>query len=259
VDLVYWLGNLYSFEQDFRSKQGQIFRLGNQSSEILAEFLYDLGKANLSLTIDQETLLVQKWKEKSLEDFRLIPETDAGMKEILDAIRGAVNRTYSERLARKAYDVLSRLLISEIQSIRLPGYERKPLSLSKPDQDYIAAVKRIPTIFFSNNSIDDYSLPLRMWVYNHWDHDITFGREEAQIRVYLKNQKDGSLLKEVDLNLFDPNDKERRRKPRLESGETVMAEWNGKWKDGQVRKASWTIMWLPDAEEDSRTFLVYYQ
>jgi hypothetical protein len=253
LDLLYHLRQLYSFEQEFQSKQGELFRLGNQSSEILAKFLYDLGKRNLYLTSDQEMLLVQKFKDKTLEEFRRhfkAPETEPDVKEVLDVVRDAIKRVYPERLARKPFDTLSRLLLMEIQSIRLPGYERKPIPLSKPDQDYIEAVKRIPTMFFSNTSIDDANKPLRIWVYNHWNHEISYQPQEVQMRI-CEVMPEGNMRNEADLDLFDPSDEERRKVLSLEPGRTLMSEWDRKRKDGKDIKGTWRIYHLPDAGDSS--------
>ena len=257
IDLLYHLRQLYSYEQQFQSQQGKLFRLGNQISEELANALYQLGKTNLSLSSDDETLLMQKFNFKTLEEFRehfLNAQTDPVVKGIHDTIMNVIKRVYSEKFARKNFDTLSRLLLMEIQSIRLPGYDRKPIPLSKPDQDYIKAVQRIPTMFFSNTSIDNMKVPLRIWVYNHWSREIRYQPSEVQIRVSVNVE--GNIKKVADLYLFDPRDEKKRKVLKLKPGQTLACEWDRKQEDGQIAKGSFRICHLPDAGDSA--FVITY-
>ncbi len=257
TDLLYLLGRLLAFEQEFREKQGQIFRLATQSGEILTEFLYKLGKNNLQITDEQEIYLPQTMRGKTLKEFRETAKTDPELGKIRSLIEKNIDALYPARFTAQNFDTLSRLLMNEIQSIRIPGYERQPISLSKPDQDYIEAVKRVPTVFFSRESLDQLGIPLRIWVYNHWNHDIRFGKNEVQLVV--EPHSGGADSSKVEMSLFDPDDRSRKKQFELKPGQTLAAEWNRKWNNGEPKAGDvCRITYLPNSENPaSRLRLTY--
>lgn len=254
-DLLYLLGRLLTLEQRFREK-GQIFRLASQSGEILTEFLYELGKNDLRITAEQEIYLAQDVGRETLKQFRETVKTDPELGKIRNVLEEDLNNLYPIRFAIHNFEVLSRLLNTEIQSIRIPGYEREPISLSRPDQDYIEDVRRIPRIFFSRESLDDPSLPLRIWVYNHWNHEITFRSEEVQLVV---QADEGDPSSRIEMDLFDPSDHNRKKQLRLRPGGTLLAEWDLKWKDGEPKSGDVCLIhYLPNPENTKWAYEIVY-
>jgi hypothetical protein len=253
TDLLYFLGSLLIFEKKFRDEQGQIFRLASQSGEILAEFLYRLGKDYLKLTAEQESYLAQTVEDKTLSRFRQTAESDVELGKIRDAIKAKVTVDWPQiRQIEQLFEALSHHLMTEIQSIRIPGYERRPISLSKPDQDYIEAIKRIPTLFFDRESKQYHTRPLRIWVYNHWNHKIMFKEDEVQFLV-----GGGTGGSPIVLDMFDPDDKDQKKKLELMPGETLVAEWDRKWNNQEIEEGDkYTIIYLPDGG-DSKYELTY--
>ncbi|MCH8908907.1 MAG: hypothetical protein IH840_17620 [Candidatus Heimdallarchaeota archaeon] len=123
--LIYSVGRLYNYDLEFKREQGQMFRLGSQSMEILAKHLYEHGKQNLYLSRSQEIHLAQAVQKKTLDEFKQGAENNPTVLSVVKTLRDEViAQMYPVRLARKNFDTLSRLLEMEILSIRLPGYER---------------------------------------------------------------------------------------------------------------------------------------
>jgi len=263
LTVLYRMGGLYLFERKFRSDQGQLFRLASHDSEILARFLYDLGKECMGMTSSrlglsssrlnmyEELYLVQMVEEaESLVDFVKIAQKDEVLGKLSEQIARGVIPSRAQEWAEKDLGTLSRFLIKEVQSIRLPGYSRDPIPLSFPDQNFIQAVKKIATVFVSRSSLNSFDTPLKIWVYNHWAEEISLGSDTPHFRV--SRQETESCMqgsKVIDLDILDPV--RREKKSRLNAGETGMVLWDRCASDGQSFAGDgwYQLIYLPETED----------
>jgi len=269
--LLYYMGEIYQFEQRFRKDQGQLFRLCNYDSEILARFLYDLGKEALGMTSsrlglsssrlnmqDEQYLIQAVDNAESLEKFIQNAQDDQIIKRIQNQILNGVIPSRAQEWAEKNFGTLSRFLIKEIQSIKLPGYLRDPNPLSYPDNLYIETTKRIATVFISRNSLNTFKEPLKIWIYNHWTEEIDIA-ETTQFCIYSQNAESSIPdpdWERVELDIVDPVTKVIKKK--LNAGETGMVEWNRKKRDGHDAKSGWyQLTYLPDTEDKAGTTSAY--
>ena len=246
-DLLYFLGSLFELEQQFQSKQGQMFRLTSQTNEKVAAFFFRFIKNDMFLSPSQCVYLAQSIKDKSLKEYRnLATKQDPELQRIIEeSIKPALQKEMVKYVTREL-GTLSRLLISEIDYIRLPGYKRKRIPLSLDDQEYLKLTERIPQITLGDYV--DYPKPIQIQIYNNWDHEIIWGKEEVQFKVY-RVMDDGSE-KELTppLIIFDPEDQKQKKSLRIKPGQTLRAEWV-RPDDENERTGKWKIHYLPDPNQ----------
>ncbi len=252
-DLLYFLGTLFKFEQDFKSKQGQMFRLTSQSMEMVADSLYGFVRRDMLLSETQCVYLAQSVQGRKLKDFRDFSQTDPEVRRMID---GSINMMLKRGMAnyvKRSLSTLGRLLTNEIDRIRLPGYERKIIPLSKDQNEYIEGLKRIPDITFMDYA--DPPEPIRIQIYNNWDHEILWKMGEPQFKVCKRKEND-ELEELATLEIFDPEDPSRQRRSRIGSGETLRAEWPSR--PNREEKGEWVIQYLPGSKF-SETYYTYGQ
>ena len=258
-NLLYFLGGLFALEDEFQSKQGQMFRLGNQSVEEVANSLYTHAKSDMYLSESQQQVyLAQIAHGKNLKEFRQIAAKDREVRKIIHESIKVMLESGTDGLARRDLETLGRLLFTEIESIRIPGYVRKVVSLSKQDEDFIEGLERIPMLSFSDSNLADCAKPLEIWVYNNWGHQITWAKDEVQFRVS-KEQTDGTFVQLAELEITDPNEQTFSKRLEIQPGETLVAKWRERPNVSETGR--WRITYLPDAKRpsDEQTYRVYYQ
>lgn len=235
-DLLYFLGKLFEFEQEFQSKQGQMFRLTSQSSEITAKRLYELFQSYTTLNETERLYLAQSVHEKSLKDFRVFAKTDHEIQHMIDdTIPGMLKGTL--RQAKRAIGTLSHLLIHEIDCIKLPGYKRKLIQLRKDDLDQIEELKNLPDIKITG------SLPsskIQVLIYNDWDHPINWDKNQIQLKV-CKVSENGKPDNGTPLTIFDPKEKKQEKELSIKIGETLRAEWE---RPNREEWGAWKLIYL---------------
>ncbi len=113
-DLLYFLGELFKVEQDFKSKQGQMFRLTSQSWELVAESLYGFIRRDMLLSQMQCVYLAQSVQGRKLKDFRDFCKTDP---EVTRMITGSISMMLKRDMGtyvKRSLTTLSRVLTNEI-------------------------------------------------------------------------------------------------------------------------------------------------
>lgn len=241
LDLLYFLGDLYGYVDAFQSKQGQMFRLGNQEAEMTAEALYNLSKQDVILSNAQQTYLAQLSKEKTLKEFRKFAADDPEVKRI---INGTIIPLLSTGIqpVLKDMKVLARLLVRETDAIRVPGYKRKLVPMSDHDSEYQTAAQRIPELWLFEKKDGDYSQPVMVGIYNKWLHDIIWDKDDVQFRVS-KLKQDGTFQDITTIDIIDPKDPTRQKHLKILSGQTLYAEWKHPTRE---EGGEWRITYLPD-------------
>jgi hypothetical protein len=210
-----------------------------------------LGLSSSRLNMQEEQHLIRKVKKtESLEEFLQNAKDDRMLIKISEQIAKGIIPSRAQEWTEKNFGTLSRLLIKEVQSIRLPGYLRNPNPLSYPDEIYIQTTKRIATVFVSRSSLNTFYQPLKIWIYNHWTEVIDISTEYPHFCVYSqKNESSQKESKIVELDIIDPVTKEKKKK--LIAGETGLVEWNRSKNDGQSYAGNgwYQLIYLPETED----------